>query len=77
MMPAMRILVSSTPGWGHVAPMLPVVDEREASVLRTAIERALTDRAMIGAAAEVRDEIGDAALPGRAADWVEALVQRP
>lgn len=26
-MPAMRILVSSTPGWGHVAPMLPVVDE--------------------------------------------------
>ncbi len=49
----------------------------DASVLRTAITRALTDRFMVDAACEVRDEIGDAAGPGRAADWIEALVQSP
>ena len=52
-------------------------DERDAAVLRDAIVRALTDRSMVDAATEVRDEIGDAAGPGEAVDWIEALVEGP
>jgi UDP:flavonoid glycosyltransferase YjiC (YdhE family) len=50
-------------------------DARNVSALRDAIVRALTDRSMADAAAEVRDEIGQAAGPSEAVDWIEALVQ--
>jgi UDP:flavonoid glycosyltransferase YjiC (YdhE family) len=52
-------------------------DGRDVSALRDAIERALTDRSMVEAAAAVRDEIGDSAGPGEAVDWIEALVEEP